>query len=408
MKILFKFIFVIIFLLVICLYGSYYHTDKILNFLEPSIEKYLPENIQAGLQLEHNQVVGSLADNLEVENFSIESPLYFLLFKDLKVGLKKTSGIIGFLENIFNLLRLGSNSFKLGLIEATSIEYQSKLNNDKLYLKNLALLDSIILSDSLSLNFFDFSLDFKNLKNKSKGEEYLRLKDISNLDFFKFTKNLNIEELIVAKNGLNSSFFEGYNLNLNYEYSFNEEEKIIYISSLYNNIYKNNIKYNFNYNIRLFYLNSQIDSIHIDVFSVLNPEDKMIFTATGGFNVNDYAVNITASTKDVNYYDILTPKNGKFIIEGSNSKYKVNFTLRNVRNMVKETLDKLVGDFILSFNEEDPLVLFPKAINITDKVYNGTAKIKKIMTFEDIFYPDIEIITKSVNPFKINKLNRVD
>ena len=69
---------------------------------------------------------------------------------------------------------------------------------------------------------------------------------------------------------------------------------------------------------------------------------------------------------------------------------------------------EISGNFIFSLQENEPLINFSKPIEITDNLYKGIIKIKKMNTFDDLFYPDIEVITKSINPFNINKLDRIE
>ena len=111
---------------------------------------------------------------------------------------------------------------------------------------------------------------------------------------------------------------------------------------------------------------------------------------------------------NLNYYDILIPGDGSINVSGKNYIYNVDFMLHNVKNMVKTTLDQLSGNFIFTLKENEPLINFLKPIEITDKLYKGIIKIKKMHTFDDLFYPNIEVITKSINPFKINKLDRIE
>tara|TARA_Y100001970_G_scaffold113427_1_gene141429 strand:+ start:263 stop:1447 length:1185 start_codon:yes stop_codon:yes gene_type:complete len=394
-------------LLILCLYISYYHTDRILYFLDPSIEEYI-SGTNLELEIEHDKIVGSLSENLNIENILIQDSLYSISLKSVKASLGKSYTFKKFLVNTFSFISQKPVPLNLASLSSEIFKYTDKTNSDNLHIQNLTILDSTITSDSLSLNFMDFSISLKDILNTDKDDSYLKLDTNTVLLFLDFTDNLKAKEIFIGNKNLDANFFEGRDLNFNYEYHLDPEENIIYISSINNNINSNNLKYHFSFNARLFLSNSKVDSIQVDEFLLLNSDNKEVFTATAEFRIEDFALNAILKTKNINYYDILRPKRGKFIINGKDYKYNVYFTLHNVKDMVKETLDKLSGDFILSFNEKEPFVSFPKPVNIIDKVYNGTAKIKKMMNFGDIFYPEIEIITKSVNPFKLNKLNRVE
>ena len=375
--------------------------------MDPSIEEYiLGSNLE--LEIERDEIVGSLSENFNIENILIQDSLYSISLKGAKASLGKGYSFKKFLVNTFSFIFKKPVHLNLGSLSSEIFKYTDKTNSDNLYIENLTILDSTIRSDSLSLNFMDFSFSLRDILNTDKNDSYLKLDTNTVLLFLDFTDNLKAKEVSIGNKNLDANFFEGKNLNFNYEYHLDSEENIIYISSINNNINSNDLKYYFTFNARLFLSNSKVDSIQVDEFLLLNSDSKEIFTATAEFRIEDFALNATLKTKNINYYDILRPKRGKFIINGKNYKYNVYFTLHNVKDMVKETLDKLSGDFILNFNEKEPFVLFPKPVNIIDKVYNGTAKIKKMMSFGDIFYPEIEIITKSVNPFKLNKLNRVE
>tara|TARA_Y100001970_G_C14176273_1_gene827176 strand:- start:390 stop:1574 length:1185 start_codon:yes stop_codon:yes gene_type:complete len=394
-------------LLILSLYISFYHTDKILYFLDPSIEEYISgSNLE--LKIGHDQIIGSLSESFSIENILIQDSLYSISLKDVKASLGKSYTFKKFLVNIFSFIFKKPIQLNLASISSEIFEYTDKTNSDNLYIENLTILDSTIASDSLSLNFMDFSISLKNILNTNRDDNYLKLDTNTVLLFLDFTDNLKAKEISIGNKNLDADFFEGKDLNFNYEYHLDSEGKTIYITSINNNINLNNLTYHFRFNARLFFSNSIVDSIQVDEFQLFNSDNKEIFTATAEFRIEDFALNATLKTKNINYYDILRPKRGKFIINGKDYKYNVYFTLHNVKDMVKETIDKLSGGFILSFNEKEPFVSFPKPVNIIDKVYNGTAKIKKMMSFGDIFYPEIEIITKSVNPFKLNKLNRVE
>ena len=249
-------------------------------------------------------------------------------------------------------------------------------------------------------------IELKNIETRKSDGSYLDLyENIYNFDVFDFISDISIDNMRIDRNDSIADFIAD-KIKIKYDYLYSGDN--INIKSINNSIYLDNIKYYFKYDFNLIKSNTLLNSLNVNTLTLYNNNNNKIFELGGKYELEESNVNLSINTMNLNYYDILIPGDGSINVSGKNYIYNVDFMLHNVKNMVKTTLDQLSGNFIFTLKENEPLINFLKPIEITDKLYKGVIKIKKINTFDDLFYPDIEVITKSINPFNINKLDRIE
>ena len=70
-------------------------------------------------------------------------------------------------------------------------------------------------------------------------------------------------------------------------------------------------------------------------------------------------VDLSINTNKLTYFDFFRPQKGKIDITGQDYLYEISFSLKNIKNLVDSTVDKLKGKFIFNLQGRDkPLINF--------------------------------------------------
>ena len=147
----------------------------------------------------------------------------------------------------------------------------------------------------------------------------------------------------------------------------------------------------------------------INKFIVFDDKQIEYINALGRVKLENMYLDLNINTNKLEYFDFLYPKKGRINITGQDYLYEINFILRNIKNMVELTVDKLNGKFTLNLQDNNKaLISFSSPVVMKDKHYDGLITISDIFNFNNIYDTKIEVITERINPFKLKELNQID
>ncbi len=407
-KIIFKLFLAIIslvFFLFSILYISFIYTDEVIEIFKDEINLSIVKNFPTYDSFTYKSIEGSLSENITIKELSLSSE-----FKKIEVGklvLKPSnlSNFYFFIHTILNSTYKSFNHFKLESIKVESLKISE--NSYSLYSDQILINKKEIASTEVKIDYLDNRIKLFELHLDLNLHENIDLNILDINSLINKRHHLSSKKVILWTKHIDENFtFSDCAL----KYDFDRINKNIFTLISYdNNCYLNNIKYYFNYDINLNIQESTFERFAINEFTVVDEKEIKYIEMLGMIKFDNMYVDLSINTNKLTYFDFFHPQKGKIDITGQDYLYEISFSLKNIKNLVDSTVDKLKGKFIFNLQGRDkPLINFSSPITMEDKNYKGSIKISDIFNFNDIYYPKIEVRTERINPFKLNQFNQVD